>query len=714
MAAIDDLLAKIDDPSLRRDLEAELAALRNIREYGLVFERHIPEKVRLPGLPIVRGSTVEVRSDLDSPTWQVTRIDGSRAQLARTEPSGSKITEARAMDELIAVCEFGRPIYPALRSLGKVERGEDKPYHIVINAENFHALELLLYTCRGQVDAIYVDPPFNSGGARDWKYNNNYVGKDDNYRHSKWLAFMERRLKLAKELLNPDDSVLIVAIDENELHRLALLLEDLFPASKIQMVSVVSNPAGASIIDQFDRVDEQLLFIHLGRACPIPTIALTTPSISDMRKEAVGQKTSRSSIRFRTTYVLRSGGNSLRSDTKAKFFPIYIDEAQGGIVGCGEHLPPGEDRTSAPKPPRGSIGVWPLKQDGTEACWQLSAPTFRRYLAEGRVRLGRKKKDGSYGMTYLTESDMGLIKAGEVVVVGKDKNGALLVEHSSAETRLRDGKTVWTNEPYSAREHGGRMLRDVIPGRRFPFPKSLYAVEDALRFYVGNKPNALVLDFFAGSGTTAHAVFRLNHADNGRRRSIHVTNNEVSDKEAETLSQMGLEPGDPDWEALGIFQHITRPRIESAIKGVTPEGSPIDGEYRFIDEFAMSEGLNENVEFFQLTYEDPDLIQLRAAFPAIAPVLWLMAGAEGPRVEEEEEHWALPIDAKYGVLFDTDSWPDFSSAVTTSSRATHAFIVTDSEAVFQRVAGEMPDHIQTVRLYRSYLETFAINMRGRS
>jgi adenine-specific DNA-methyltransferase len=193
-----------------------------------------------------------------------------------------------------------------------------------------------------------------------------------------------------------------------------------------------------------------------------------------------------------------------------------------------------------------------------------------------------------------------------------------------------------------------------------------------------------------------------------------VTNNEVSDKEAETLSQMGLEPGDPDWEALGIFQHITRPRIESAIKGVTPEGSPIDGEYRFIDEFAMSEGLNENVEFFQLTYEDPDLIQLRAAFPAIAPVLWLMAGAEGPRVEEEEEHWALPIDAKYGVLFDTDSWPDFSSAVTTSSRATHAFIVTDSEAVFQRVAGEMPDHIQTVRLYRSYLETFAINMRGRS
>src|SRR5699024_9332523 len=108
-------------------------------------------------------------------------------------------------------------IYPGLISTGKVERGGDKPFHAVINAENYHALEALMFTHQGKVDAIYIDPPYNSG-AKDWKYNNNFVDGKDSYRHSKWLAFMERRLKVARQLLNPVESVLIVAIDENEVH----------------------------------------------------------------------------------------------------------------------------------------------------------------------------------------------------------------------------------------------------------------------------------------------------------------------------------------------------------------------------------------------------------------------------------------------------------------------------------------------------------------
>jgi len=98
------------------------------------------------------------------------------------------------------VAEFRDPIYPGLVSTGRVERGGDKPFHTVINAENFHALQLLLYTHEGKVDAIYIDPPYNTG-AKDWKYNNDYIDADDSYRHSKWLAFMERRLKLARRLL---------------------------------------------------------------------------------------------------------------------------------------------------------------------------------------------------------------------------------------------------------------------------------------------------------------------------------------------------------------------------------------------------------------------------------------------------------------------------------------------------------------------------------
>ena len=153
------------------------------------------------------------------------KVEGKIASLVRKLNDGTLLADAQPVNDLVVVREFGRPIFPGLRCVGRVERGGDKPYHAVINAENFNALETLLYTCEGKVDAIYIDPPYNSGGARDWKYNNNYVGKDDTYRHSKWLSFMEERLRIATRLLNPSRSVLIVAIDENEVHRLALLLE---------------------------------------------------------------------------------------------------------------------------------------------------------------------------------------------------------------------------------------------------------------------------------------------------------------------------------------------------------------------------------------------------------------------------------------------------------------------------------------------------------
>ncbi len=228
MAALDDLLARVSDPALRADLERELAPLRGERELGLVFERHMPEKVRLPGLAVQAGNFVELRADPTSPTWQITDITDGTAELRRRDSDGDVVVEEHPAEALVVVREFGQPIYPGLRSVGKVELGGDKPFHAVIKAENYHALETLLYTCEGEVDVIYIDPPYNSG-AKDWKYNNDYVDGGDAYRHSKWLSFMEKRLELAKRLLNPESSVLIVTIDEKEYLRLGLLLEQVFP-----------------------------------------------------------------------------------------------------------------------------------------------------------------------------------------------------------------------------------------------------------------------------------------------------------------------------------------------------------------------------------------------------------------------------------------------------------------------------------------------------
>ena len=239
MSRLTDLIAqaKAKDPQLGADLEREFRALSSRLPFGLNFERHSPEAVELPQRPVRKGDKVRVLPPRgstkkgDQRLWQVKKIvkdgDSKVAELELLDAAEAE-TQTVALDDLVVVAEFRDTIYPGLVSTGKVQRGGDKPWHTVINGENYHVLKALTYTHRGKVDAIYIDPPYNTG-AKDWKYNNDYVEGDDLYRHSKWLAMMERRLLLAKELLNPADSVLIVTIDEKEYLRLGLLLEQMFP-----------------------------------------------------------------------------------------------------------------------------------------------------------------------------------------------------------------------------------------------------------------------------------------------------------------------------------------------------------------------------------------------------------------------------------------------------------------------------------------------------
>jgi adenine-specific DNA-methyltransferase len=224
-----------------------------------------------------------------------------------------------------------------------------------------------------------------------------------------------------------------------------------------------------------------------------------------------------------------------------------------------------------------------------------------------------------------------------------------------------------------------------------------------------NNPDAIVIDFFGGSGTTTHAVMRLNHQDGGRRRSILVTNNEIGPDAEKKMTAAGKSPGDPEWDALGIFQYLTMPRLEAAVTGNTHTGEAVKGEYKFTDEFPMADGFDENIEFFTLTYEDADRVRLGAAFVAVAPMLWLMAGAVGPRVDTVVDGWAVPDGGRYGVLFDPDAFTGFVEAVKAAEGVTHTFVVTDSDAVFQRIVAELPDTVTPVRLYESYLRSFAIN-----
>ena len=264
-------------------------------------------------------------------------------------------------------------------STGKVERGGDKPFHTVINAENFHALQTLLFTHRGKVDAIYIDPPYNTG-AKDWKYNNDYVEGDDLYRHSKWLAFMERRLLLAKELLNPDDSVLIVTIDEKEYLRLGLLLEQTFPEARHPDGDVSDQPAGRSRDGEFSRVDEYIFFVFV--RCSAQRRV--------RRRHARRARRSPDGDSVAMGSTLR-GGNARRAGRgRTSSIRSIVDREHGRDRRDRRRRSP---RTSIAidAPHRtGCVAVWPIATDGTEMALGHHRPTAARsWLATGYVR-GRR------------------------------------------------------------------------------------------------------------------------------------------------------------------------------------------------------------------------------------------------------------------------------------------------------------------------------------
>ena len=336
---LDVLLDKVADPALRADLRSQIDRLKQKRSFGLVFEQHIPERVRLPQHPIRIGSQVVSRDDDDSPTFEVILIDDGVATLVRVRDAdgayvqrgehGNGGQEQAPLDALVVISDFGEPVLPGLRQVGEpIERGGDKPYHVVINGENHHVLEALRFTHAGKVDCIYIDPPYNSG-ARDWKYNNDYVDDTDAYRHSKWLAFMERRLKLAKELLNPDDSVLIVTIDEKEYLRLGLLLDQTFSGSRVQMVTTVVNRKGIPRSREFARVDEYIFFVMLGEAGPL---TLSNDMLSDPRPTvSEGERVGWLGLRRR--------GSGWRRTETGSFYPIFVNAESGRIVDVGEPIP---------------------------------------------------------------------------------------------------------------------------------------------------------------------------------------------------------------------------------------------------------------------------------------------------------------------------------------------------------------------------------------
>ena len=484
-----------------------------------------------------------------------------------------------------------------------------------------------------------------------------------------------------------------MAIDQREVHRLGLLLEQVFENVETQMVTTVIGTKGIFRSAKFRKVEEYLFVLTFGGL-------EVSPWMRTMLDPIKGDKGATTGIEW--LGLRRGNPKNMRSTRKNQFYPIFVEIGTQRIHSIGQAIPLHIDRTSV-QAPVGTEAIWPLRPDGTEMLWGLTPQSLQRNWQDGFVRVSPKGT-----VQYLPTGTIQQIRDGAITLLGRGRDGSVRGT-KLVEDEYPKPKRVWHVPSHNAELGGTRILSKLIPGRQFPYAKSVYAVEDALRFFIGDNPSALVLDFFAGSGTTAHAVMRLNRQDGGSRRSILVTNNEVSAEEVESLRGQGLRPGDQNWERLGICEYITKPRIRAAVTGVTWDGNAVQGKYGYTDEFPMSDGFKENVEFFTLGYEEPWQVAHNRAFEVIAPLLWMRAGSMGRRINIPCDDY--DVADTYAVLFDLDASQGFLAAVKATDTVRIAFIVTDDEQGFQTVCSELPARLETVRLYESYLTNFTINTR---
>lgn len=679
MSAIRNLLQQITDPTLRERLTEEVNRISKNKKFGLVFEEHVPECTPLYNVPIKLGSTVARKTGKMDKIYTIRKIDGKAAVC---ENKTTLETAAIPLCELVSVAQFGEPIFPSLEPIDKVENAPgDSLWHTIIEADNYHALQLLEYLYEGQVDCIYIDPPYNTG-ARDWKYNNDYVDSNDAYRHSKWLSMMKKRLKLAHRILNPETGVLIVTIDEHEVHHLRTLLEEIFPEAYIQMATIVINQKGVSQ-GRLARTEEYAIYVFMPKAF-LPVHHDDYLSFDETAQTQAVPRWER---------LLRGGTDSRREDSPTLFYPVFVDPEKKMITGVGEILPLSEDPDLDAFPEK--TVAWPIRTDGSFGRWQVSPPTFKELIDAGFARLGTyDKKRGTWTVLYLNRGTRKRIDDGEIIITGKDPvTGVVNVEFASPEARLRNIKTVWHRRLHDSGVYGSSLLSTII-GRdnKFTFPKSLYSTKDAVAAVVRNNPNALIVDFFAGSGTTLHAVNLLNFEDGGKRRCILVTNNEVSEAEAKELKAAGYQPGDPEWESRGICRSVTWPRTEYSILGKRADGTKLTGEYYT----SQTTSKEINRSFYQLGFvENPAALTLAAKKQIVA----LIGKDKLPQsLVNTDSRFVVSEKHNASVLFDPEAANEWLVALEEQEHITDFYIVASEKGTFNEIKAKVVELLGTLTI----------------
>lgn len=690
MATIDHLIDKISNPELQQKLRLEFERLQKQKRFGLVFEDHLPEATLLYEVEVRKGQKVTLKESPLEKKYEVLNIDNGVARCVLLDYDGSvNSNESQTISsfpvfDLLPFADFGDPIYPYLEPLDKIKNApESDLWHEVIEADNFHALQLLAYLYPGKVDCIYIDPPYNTG-ARDWKYNNDYVDSTDAYRHSKWLSMMKKRLLLAKKLLNPSDSVLIVTIDEKEYNHLGCLLDELFPNGSIQMISTVTNPKGVNR-NGFRRCDEYIYFVLVGNAVP-QRLELSSEWYPSTKKEV---KRTKNNINPGWTSMMRRGSHSSRWEREGLYYAIYANPNTKTIEHIGDPIPSCQTKDVEIT---GLVQIRPIRSNGDYGCWQVGPKELERRIKQGRVRLGAKT-DYGYVVNYLSDGEYSKILSGQFSIIGYADDGSIIATQSLETNEESMAPTLWKIASHDASANGSTLIRKILLDKRFEFPKSLYAVHDTLRFFVADKPNALIVDFFAGSGTTLHAVNLLNAEDGGNRRCIMVTNNEVSEAEERNLKAKGLTPADEEWKSLGIARYVTWPRTVASISGNDVNGNPISGEYLTY----LEEEKETSRKFIKISFvKEFSMLSLAERKDLVSQ---LSDKKIAKNKISEDTKYLIDEDSEIAILLDDSSTENWLDELESADQIKTFYIVTQNNKLFNSLKKQITE------LLGSYKET---------
>jgi adenine-specific DNA-methyltransferase len=513
-------------------------------------------------------------------------------------------------EDVVEQCKTQLPVLEEVEDRAILDNPEG-PTNILIEGDNYHSLSVLNYTHKGKIDVIYIDPPYNTG-ASDWKYNNDYVDSEDSYRHSKWIAMMHNRLSIARNLLK-DDGVLCALIDNYEVHNLRHILGEVFPDKDIVITVIEHNHRGRAK-NNFALTHEYAIWVLK------PGIETIT------RRKEVSQEIKRN--------LRRTGLGSRRHESPSMFYGIEVNKKTLEIVGVTDPIKDGEP-IPVPKSKDHEI-VLPIDSKNIERRWYYGRNTIMSEVRKGDI----------------------------FAKVIKDK----IEIHYRKDGKQMRRKSVWIGPELDGSTYGTELVTKIIGENNFPFPKSIWAVRECLSASSERK-DAIFLDFFAGSGTTGHAVLDLNKEDGGNRSFILCTNNENK-----------------------IAEEITYPRVKNVIKGYDNlDGIPANLRYfktEFIDKSEVSDDVRK-----ELVTKSTEMICIKES-------------SYDKKYDNKDYKIYVNKNIATGILFNLDKIDDFKKKLNKVGFESHLYIFSLSNDTFESDFEDLTVQHSLVPIPESILEVY--------